>query len=411
MRLWSIRNRTLLNNQLSNFLTILFFLFLIDALLSYWIPNFIQNIYHNSFYMGLIVSSSSIVGLVFDMVFSEVLTGRTVGQVTGLLGGGIFFFIFFLGLSSFKASLIFILLAMASWGFYYDLFNFASQQYVAESTPLPDRPLVWSIVGFIRNLAYFIGPIIVVKLLFNNPQAILGLSLVLLLLASLKLKLSAFKRQKSTFQHRAVSFLAELSHWRVLFDHVWPLLIISLFLGLIDATYWTTGTIITNNLARTSIWGSLFLSLYVLPFLLSGSFIYKFHLKTVRYHLVLTLLFLAGAFLASINLLPYLWWKLIIVFVSSTLIAISQPLINTAYTNLLIRLGRHREHLIGLSDSMLNLAYVIGPIIAGGLAAWVGNINTFVIMGIGLGLTTILLWLTMPNKLRLPQKEISQWEE
>ncbi len=411
MRLWSIRNKTLLNNQLSSFLIILFFLFLIDAILSYWVPNFIQNIYHNSFYMGLIVSASSIVGLAFDMVFSEVLGGRTVSQVVGLLGGGIFFFILFLSLSSFKPSLIFLLLAMASWGFYYDLFNFSSQQYVAETTLLPDRPLIWSVISFIRNLAYFIGPLIVVKLLFNNNQAVLLSVFITLILAGLKLKSSVFKRSKNTFRHRAVSFLAELNHWWVLLDHVWPLLIISLFLGLIDATYWTTGTIITNNLAQISTWGGLFLSLYILPFLLSGGFIYKFHIKTIHYHLVLSLLFLAGTFLASINFLPYLWWKLAIVFISSTLIAISQPLINTAYTNLLVRLGRHREHLIGLSDSMLNLAYIFGPIIAGGLAAWVGNINTFAIMGISLGLITIFLWLTIPSQLRLPQKEISQWEE
>ena len=408
MHFWSIKNINYQDEKLTNFLSILFLLFLIDAILSYWVPNFIQNIVGNSFYMGLIVSFSSIIGLIFDMIFSEALIGSRVKKVIWLLAGGIGLFIIFLGLSFLKPLLIFLLLAMAGWGFYYDLFGFSSQQYVSETTSVQNRPLVWSIVSFIRNLAYFIGPIIVVKLLFNDDRLVLLSGVFILILASLSLLFSHFKNKSSSFKHQTVSFLAEFRHWQVLFDRVWPLLIVSFILGLIDATYWTTGTIVTNNLAKISNWGGLFLPLYILPFLLSGGLISKFKIQ-VNNRLILALLISAGGLLALINVYPSLFWKLAIVFISSTLLAISWPLINADYTNLLVRMRRKREHLIGLSDSMLNLAYIFGPILAGGIAALVGGIRTFTVMGLALVGVNLILWLILPGNIKLPQKEIKSW--
>ncbi len=411
MRLWAARSNFSRNKQLYNFLSILFFLFLIDAILSYWVPNFVEGVVHNSFFMGLIISFSSVIGLIFDMVFSESLIGSSLKKVIWFLIGGIAAFIFTLGLSAFRPIILFLILAMASWGFYYDLFNFSSQQYVSETTSPPNRPLVWSIVSLVRNLAYFIGPIIAVKLLFNKTSAILISAVILLILAGGELFLSSFRQKSYPFQHRKVSFLAELEHWKVLFDRVWPLLTVSFILGLVDATYWTTGTLVTNNLAQKSNWGSLFLPLYILPFLLSGSFISKFQVKEASLSQIFSFLVFAGGLLACINFTPYLWWKLIIVFFSSILIAISWPLVNTVYTNLLVRMGRKREHLIGLSDSMLNLAYIFGPVLAGGLSSLVGNILTFAIIGLTLTGTIVILWILTPSRLRLPQKEIKDWDD
>ena len=395
---------------LGGFLGVVFFIFLADAILSDWIPGFVQGIVGKPLLMGLIVSFSSVVGLIMDMVFSEVLEGKRVKKLIWWSILGCLSFIVWLELSLRFRWVWLLLLAMASWGFYYDLFNFFSQQFVAERVTKPMRASVWGVVGIVRNLAYFLGPIIGTSLLASGNERVIEGAVLALVLAGLGLS-AWFKDKKgeTEFSHKKVGFKVELEHWWVLWDRVWPLLMMSLLLNFIDATYWTTGTIVSENLAKENWWGGMFLSFYVLPFLFAGGLLAKFKIEKGKKKMALRFLIGAGMLLAGLNLMNSLGWKLGVVLASSTLLAVSWPLVNAVYTDLVERMGRERETLLGLSDSMMNIAYIIGPIIAGLIAGVVGEEKTFVVVGWLVVLVSGGLWLVMPKKLRLPQKEMREW--
>lgn len=67
--------------------------------------------------------------------------------------------------------------------------------------------------------------------------------------------------------------------------------------------------------------------------------------------------------------------------------------------------------MVGLSGSTLSVAYIVGPIIAGLISQFVGEKNTFVVMGIVLTLVSLCLLVVTPKKLRLPQAEIKTWDD
>ena len=77
--------------------------------------------------------------------------------------------------------------------------------------------------------------------------------------------------------------------------------------------------------------------------------------------------------------------------------------------DLVSRMNRGREHLLGLSDSMMNIAYIVGPMLAGIISYIVGDYATFSVVGVGVAFLSFLLLFVMPRKLRLPQHEISSW--
>jgi MFS family permease len=156
---------------------ILFFIFLGDAILSYWVPNFLQeSLNGSSLVMGLVFSFSSIVGLVTDLVFPSLLKSFTVKRLVlcaGLLG------VAFLGMLMVGTKLPNIwvfLIAMSIWGIFYEFLGFGSQQFIADSVPLKLRASGWAILGTFKNLAFFFGPIIAGWLLLSGKYVLAGVT-------------------------------------------------------------------------------------------------------------------------------------------------------------------------------------------------------------------------------------------
>jgi MFS family permease len=74
-------------------------------------------------------------------------------------------------------------------------------------------------------------------------------------------------------------------------------------------------------------------------------------------------------------------------------------------------MGKEGKHMVGLSGSTVSVAYIIGPILAGLISSYVGEKNTFVVMGIVMIIVAVILLVVTPKKLRLPQIEIKTWED
>ena len=98
------------------------------------------------------------------------------------------------------------------------------------------------------------------------------------------------------------------------------------------------------------------------------------------------------------------------VFVWSVLSAMAWPLLDAVYTDLLARMGRENIHMVGLKNASNSIAYMIGPIMSGGLATVVVNIESFAYMGGLMVMVAIVLLILTPRKVKLPQTEIKTWE-
>ena len=390
---------------------ILFLILLADATLSFWVPNFIQDSLQSSFLMGLVISFSSVVGFGADLIFPQILRGFTVKRLIllGILSSFLFSAIL-LGATA-APYLVIFLLAMAVWGIYYELLGFGEQQFVADSTPLRLHSAAWGVMSIFRSLAYFLGPIIGGLLLARGDRtpAYFAILFTFLGLVFLMLAREKHKRPIEIDVHE-VNLIRELAHWKVLFSHVWPIVIMSIFMGLVDATFWTTGAVWSHTLSERSWWGGMFLPLYTLPSLFVGFVVAKWQVFEGKKRLAEKFLFFSGIFLAMLGLTDAIFFQLLFVFVSSTLLAVSFPLTDGVYSDIVARMGRERRHLIGLSRSTISIAYIIGPAWAGFIASTIGERLTFSAVGITVVVVSAVLLLTTPKKLKLPQEEIKKWE-
>ena len=390
---------------------ILLFVYLADAILSYWVPNFIENTFQSSIMMGLIISFSSIIGFGSDIFFPQVLRVTKVGRLIGLGIITSLLFSVLLFKVTFTPTVLILLVAMAVWGIYYELLGFGEQQFIADAIPLKSHTSAWGILTIFRSLAYFFGPLLAGFIILNGETLPLIAAFLLTSIGLMILFLTKNKHERPMqIEVREVNLIRELTHWKALFIHVWPVIVMSTFIGIIDATFWTTGAVWTEALSTRNFWGSLFLPLYTLPSLFMGIVIARWGIVSGKKRLSEKFLLFSGLFLVLLGVSSSIFLQLFFVFISSILLSAAFPLVDAVYSDIVARMGRERRHLIGLSRSTISIAYIVGPILAGFIANAVGASLTFSVVGFFAFLVSVILLLTTPKKLRLPQVEIHEWE-
>lgn len=398
--------------QVVSLSVILFFIFLGDGILSYWVPNLLQeSLKGSAFMMGLVFSFSSIVGLVTDLVFPSLLKTFTVKKLilsAGVLGVG---FLLALVIGAKMPVVWIFLIAMALWGIYYEFLGFSSQQFIADSVPLKLRPSGWAILGTFKNLAYFLGPILAGWLLLSGKFALAGVVAVFIIVGIIVLTLTSKKHERPiSIEISEVNLWRELNCWRILFSRVWPIVLISIFLGLIDATFWTSGVTWMETLSKNSFWGNLILPVYQMPALFMGFVVTKWGIYKGKKKMSLKFLILASFFLILMIFNLPIPLYVLCVFMSSLMLGVTYPLVDAVYSDIVARMGRERKHLVGLSNSTSTIAYIIGPILAGFITGRVGNRLTFVAIGAATFIVAIIVYFVIPKKLKLPQEEIRTWD-
>lgn len=390
--------------------TAIFLIYLADAMLSFWVPGFLEGVLGSGLKMGMVMSFSSMVGLGVDFLFPQVFPKAKVAVLyLGAVVMAVCFALSLWGAISWP-KLVVLLAGMVFWGIYYELLLFANQQFVAETVELEKRTRVWAVMRSGISLAYVLGPILAGWLLVRHLNWLIGGAMGLALLGSVLVW--AGKRKKkmelaSELGH--VNLVAEVRHWWVLIEHVWPVLVMSVMLALVDASFWTVGAVFAAKQAVFTPLAGLWLSAYMLPSLLVGLLLMKWRIYRGKKRWAAKLMVLSGLGLSGLMFNPGLGWGLVLVFAASCFGALALPLIDAVYTDLVSRMGRERKHLIGLSSATSSVAYVVGPVMAGFIADTVGEVETFAVMGVGMVVVGLLLLIMMPKKLRLPQAEIKAW--
>lgn len=389
----------------------LFFLKIADGIIAFWAPNQIQTALGNSTWMGLVIGFQSVIGLIADIYLPGILRNthsRTLLVWAIILSAATS--VMFIGSVYFPFVLLF-LVAMAIWGVYYELLSFAQYQFMGSTVPPHMRSGAWGIFNTFGNLSYFLGPLIAAAVLLKGyavTESVFLSFLVIGLFMVISLRVVHDKPAGDVLERSHP--LTELNHWVRLAKVVWPVIIIRILLGIIDATFWTTGAVWTEHLARESFWGGLFLPFYQLPPIFMGLVIARWGVYKGKKILTERYLIIAGIFLMLFAVSPSLWWILTMTLASSVAIGICYPLLDGVYSDLVSRMGHEGNDMIGLTSSTTNLAYIIGPPVAGIIAGQIGERMTFSYVGLLVILTAVGLLFVTPKKLRLPQTEIKTWE-
>lgn len=394
------------------FCGVLFLTLMSDALLSYWVPNFLEFEYKNTAIVGLIISFSSIVGLAADLILPQVIRGITVKKLITISLVASILFSTNLFLITRVPWILLILLSMALWGIYYELLGFAQHQFVADTIPLKLHSATWGVLGVVRSTAYFVGPLVGAGLWYRSmstPLAVAGfLSVAGIVLTRLS---STSYNRKVSIEIRSVNIISEILKWRVLLTRVWPLIAMSIFLGLVDSYFWSIGAVWNQKLSDINAVGGLFLPMYTFPTLFVGFIVARWQVFRGKKRKAVKFWIASSLVLSGLFVFENVYWQVGVVFVSSLFMSFAYPLLEGAYSDIIDRIRGEKDHMIGLTNSATSLSYIFGPAVAGFVASYQGEawaISSIGWVSLAVGL---VIYMVLPKKIRLPQTEIAKWKK
>lgn len=382
---------------------VLFFWTLFDGLVSYATPVLITDNGISNTVMGLILSTSSVFGIIFDFVLATIIKRIDYRRI----------FIVMLLISSLYPMLLwsaktipFYIFCMAIWGLYYDLYSFGMGDFKARSGDYSDNAENGSILSVFSSCGYLVAPLLTSVILSTTISSkYYAIFFVLISVFLYIVFLSISKKDKSIsppneeFVNK--SLREQLPIWSKVMIHLFPVLAFTFVIYVFDSIIWTIGPLLTETFPDFPNFGGFFVMVSMLPGLAMGALAPK----------VMKLLgkkrsaFLCFG-LSNLVLIPILFVKapifvLLFTLISSLLGYISFPAIQSAFSDYIARSKTCDREIYALQDVFVNLGYVIGPALIGFLSDKFGGIQSIAYMAMfGVILSFIFIFST-PKKLEI----------
>jgi MFS family permease len=391
---------------------ITFFLGFGDALMSYAAPVYVENAVNNPLIMGIIFSTSSMFGLFLDIFIDKFLPNGSYKKYLKItfLTTVAFPLTFLL----FPPNYTVLVIGMAFWGAYYEFKGFSSYNFIHKFVKPEEHTVAWSIVSGFASLAYFLGPAVAVLLIEKGIKTVFFIALFPFILGALIyflfIKYHAPKKDTAIFinEKDIRTSKEQLTIFMTLVKRIWPLVLYTTAIYLIDSAFWTIGILFTEELKDTSKWGSLLLTSYMAPSVFIGLIAPKVHKHLGKKRTSFVSAIIAGLLLIFIGRTQSIGLIITTVFVMSIFLNLSSILNLAVFEDYVARLGKFGNDMAGIEQASGSIAYIIGPILWGGLASLLGYQRSFAITGVIFASIAIACLASIPRKIHMPQTKLEE---
>lgn len=386
---------------------LIFFWSLYDGILAYLIPLIITEHGFSKTYMGFIVGSSSIFGALFDIVAIRILPSMHYRRVFMFMFSVCLLYPFVLYGAK---SIPLYILAMALWGIYYDLKNFGLFDFVSQNTSKEEHASSFGVVQVLQSSGYLLAPIIagfvVVETITWTP---FWYSLLFLGCAFVCFFLLVSRDKKSTSHSIPLrrKNILDIHMWLSLDRIIFPVLLMTFTLYLIDAYFWTIGPLFAETFTLPGQHGELILAAYTFPGLLVGWLVRPVTERPGKKITAFMSLMIGSILLLFLMFVSSYYLALIIVFTSSIFLSLALPAVNGVYADLMQEQHQYEEEIATLTDFYTNLGYIFGPMAAGFTADLFGNATSISTVGIfGVVVAFVLMNIT-PQHINIHKKDLT----
>ena len=380
-----------------------FFFVIFDGILMYLAPVVITGAGISYSLMGLIVGSSSIAGMLLDFFLCRFL------KVTNYQRTFLFMFILAAAFPVFLfggTTVAIYLAAMAVWGFYYDFFNIGTIDFVERTAGEKEQVSDFGVLSFFQGSGYLLAPFLGSLLLIAvhpGPRMllILAVPIVISFIFYLIIVLRPVAERSAyggVVRKSPLSFFTEMELWKKVWRILFPILLLTLLLNLVDAAIWTFGPIFSEYIGKAhGFSGGIFMTAYALPPLLVGWIVGLIARKFGDARTAQWAIGLGSLILMFIGLVSSPAFLIALIFVVSFFFSIAWPSISAVYTKHIEKNSLRRKEIETLQDLFTNFGDTGGPIVGGYMAQYLGFAHSFIALGVLGMITAIVLFLITPR--------------
>lgn len=380
----------------------LLFWVLFDSILNYILPLKIVESGFSKTEMGAIISTSSLAGIIFDLLLSRFLKSPNYRRIYA---------------SVFILSLMFIVLlqganqlwvyvaSMAIWGFYWNLLNFGNMDFVSKTASASERSSAFGVMDVFMALGCLLATVIagavVGEMVTAVPFVFAGTMLGISFLFYLVLAVHKHPFKQATIENTPVDWFHQLQLLTKIGKQLFPVLVITTFTCINRSFFWTIGPLVAEHASDLGELRGLFLSSYFLPPLLFGWFVGDVTRRYGKKRTALIAFLLSSVVITTLPFVQNGYALLIVVFISATFISLVQPSLLGAYADYISESKTAEKEIQGLNDLFNNIGWVLGPVVAGLCADWLGNKQSFAAFGVMGIFVALLVMRVMPKKIHI----------
>ncbi|MCR4329452.1 MAG: MFS transporter [Candidatus Roizmanbacteria bacterium] len=379
-----VRHYKTKHSLLYTLVTMIFFWSIFDAVLSYFIPILIIQHSYSKTQMGLLIGSSSFFGAVFDIFFSKfVKTPRFRSLYIAMFVLSTAFLVVLYT----AHSIWFFILAMLLWGIYWDLFHFANFDFMSTIVTEYERPSSFGLLVVLQSLGITIAPLLaglVIGSLMGTGPFVLSLGMLTIsfmfflnLLASTRIAHVVVPVESE----RKNNWLTEFHLWKKISRRLIPLLVLTFFLYVVDAFFWTLGPLLALQ-DKFGSFGGFILVAYTVPFLFGGLFLKHITVRYEHRHIAFICFSIASVLIVLLSTIAAPLLVMALIFAAAFFLSLSLPTVNALYSNYIADERMYEKEIEGLADFFYNLGWMIGPIAAGLLSDAIGISSSFTVLGV-----------------------------
>ena len=394
------RNQNHQKTHLYAFGATTFFFAVFNGIMSYFVPLRITQAGISDSSMGLILGFSSVTGMGFDILMCRLLKNTNYRRIfLCMFAVALMFPLALWG----SASLITFLFAMTVWGLFYDLFNIGTFDFVARTVRQTEHVGGFGIIQIFSSLGYTIAPIIAGILAVSTYMMAPIVSYGFLILSVISFGAVLILTNKGDMHHseqivkKPKGFLREFILWHAIGRRIYPALILTLILNIIDAWFWTIGPLMAEELASLGPMKGFLLVTYQVPALCAGAIVGLVVTRIGKQNVAFFSLLVGSVFLSLFAFIIHPIFIFVVSFMASIAIALAWPANNGMYADFITQQTPIEKEIETLQDSFSNLGYVVGPIVAGFSAQFLGHRASFSLLG-GLGIVTAVFLLIVKAK-------------
>jgi len=381
----------------------IFFVILFDGTVAYMLPIIMAKRGFPTSVIGLIISTSSIVGAFFDFLLARLLKKASVRLLFLLLFmvGAIYPAIIW-GAYSVSTFLV----AMALWGIYFDLYVFGTFDFVGRYTKPNEHVSSFGFIQICASLGGLIAPLIATSAAIGDGTekpffvawGALGIAALCFFVVAAQLKnkqqvIEQIEVRKKTFMH-------ELRLWKKIGSLMRNPLVLTLSLHLYNGLFWTLAPLYPDN--SMPYFNAALLVAYGLPSLLVGWFAQSITRQFGKKRTAYGSLLLGSLILSLVSSIENPVAIIVCVFLASSFFGVAWPSISGAYADYISETPGREEEIEGVQDFFGNGGFVVGPILAGLLSSIAGIPLTFTLFGVLGALIGATLLLTGKQTITIP---------
>lgn len=369
-------------SPMTAFALLVFFLTLADTTGMYIVPLLLAQQGFSTTMLGVIIGFSSIAGALFDFVVFLFFRNTNFRRLLLL--------VFALCLAyplvlRYSGTIWIFLFAMAVWGVYFDLFNISMFDFVSRYTKRRAHAAGFGEIQVVRSLANVVAPLVVGLLLVDafiwKPFELYWIYLAIAFLFFMILVIRTRDVHHRQARVRRKHFFVAFRIWKKVLKFFLPVLLLTIFLFIIDAFFWTLGPLYAQQIGDGV--GSFFLTVYTLPLLIMGWLIGSITSRFGSTRVAHICLLIGSLLLSCFVFVSPGIWILGLVFLMSLCTSVAFPAVNALYADYIAREPYQEGEVEAMEDFSANIGYVAGPILAGYLADQVGLAGAFSLAGVG----------------------------